>query len=319
MFERRLKIFLGILIGGTVILLMRAAHLQLANGDYWRKQAAEALHRRTLVEPVRGRIVDFKGNVLAEDVACIDAAVDYRAIDLDDKWLKEQATSRLIARFGNNYRKAEKPVREKMLADEIDKIKVEIANLWKTLSQISGKTLEEIEEIKQTIRRRVEMRRRYVWYKKYEQAVKAEDKNSSIPWYKDLRISGTSNPQLDNFNIEVSEQTEAHVIVSNIDPQTHNQLKKHLEQFPGLVLRQSKHRFYPYGDVACHIIGHLTSVEEPDLKNDPNDGDELLQYLPNDRIGRSGIESLCELTLRGQRGRIERLLGHDDIFSQQEA
>src|SRR4051812_42774539 len=118
MFERRLKIFLGILIGGTVILLMRAAHLQLANGDYWRKQAAETLHPRTLVEPVRGRIVDFKGNVLAEDVACIDAAVDYRAIDLDDKWLKEQATARLVARFGPNYRRADKDTREKMLKDE---------------------------------------------------------------------------------------------------------------------------------------------------------------------------------------------------------
>src|SRR4051812_22894886 len=118
MFERRLKIFLGILIGLTIILLFRAAHLQLANGNYWRKQAAEAVRRRTLVEPVRGRIVDLHDNVLAEDVACIDAAVDYRAIDLNEKWIKEQATSRLIARFGPNYKRAEKSVREKMLTNE---------------------------------------------------------------------------------------------------------------------------------------------------------------------------------------------------------
>src|SRR5438445_12466021 len=118
MFERRLKIFLGLLIVVTVILLLRAAHLQLANGDYWRKQASETLHRRTLVEPVRGRIIDLKNNVLAEDVACIDAAVDYRAIDLDEKWLQEQAISRLAARFGPNYRRAEKSVREKMLRSE---------------------------------------------------------------------------------------------------------------------------------------------------------------------------------------------------------
>jgi penicillin-binding protein 2 len=319
MFERRLKIFLGILIGITVILLVRAAHLQLANGDYWRKQAAEAVRRRTLVEPVRGTIVDFNGNVLARDDACIDVAVDYRAIDLDEKWLKEQATSRLIAHFGPNYRRAEKTVREKMLKDETEHVKADIANLWKTLAQISGKSLEEIEELKLTIRRRVEMRRRYVWYKKYEQAVKSEGKQNSIPWYKDWRLAGKSNPDLDNFNVEVSEQTEAHVIVPNISTETHNQLKKHLEQFPGLVIRPSKHRVYPYGEVACHIIGHLTSIEEPDLKNDPNDGNELLEYYPNDKIGRSGIESLCELTLRGQRGRIERLLGHDEIYAQQEA
>src|SRR5687767_12890560 len=174
MFERRLKIFLGILIGITLVLLIRAAHLQLANGDYWRRQAAESLHRRTLVEPVRGKIVDFNGNVLAEDVACIDAAVDYRAIDLDEKWLKEQANSRLIAQFGPNYRRAEKPVREKMLKEEVDRVKADIATLFKTLAQISGKSLEEIEEIKSAIRRRVEMRKRSQWFKKYQQAVKKE-------------------------------------------------------------------------------------------------------------------------------------------------
>src|SRR5436190_3889924 len=98
MFERRLKIFLGILIGITSILLIRAAHLQLANGEYWRKQAAETLRRRTLIDPVRGNIVDLKGELLATDVACIDAAVDFRAIDEDAKWLREQATSRLVAK-----------------------------------------------------------------------------------------------------------------------------------------------------------------------------------------------------------------------------
>jgi penicillin-binding protein 2 len=319
MFERRLKIFLGILIGVTIVLLLRAAHLQLANGDYWRRQAAESLHRRTLVEPVRGRIVDFKGNVLAEDVACIDAAVDYRAIDLDEKWLKQQATSRLIAQFGPNYSRAEKSVREKMLKDEIDRVKADIANLFKTLAQISGKSLEEVEEIKSTIRRRVEMRKRYQWFKKYQQAVKKEAANDSVPWYKDWRLGGKSNPELDNFNIEVSEQTEAHVIVNNISTDVHNQLKKRLEKFPGLLLRPSKHRIYPYGEVACHVIGHLAPVDKPDLDNDPNDGNELLEYYPNDRIGRGGVEALCELTLRGQRGRIERLLGHEEIHSQQEA
>src|SRR5258706_12395809 len=103
MFERRLKIFLGILIGVTVILLMRAAHLQLANGDYWRMQASQTLHRQTLVEPIRGKIVDFKDRTLAEDEACIDSAVDYRAIDLEEKWLTEQGLSLFISGLGLTY------------------------------------------------------------------------------------------------------------------------------------------------------------------------------------------------------------------------
>jgi len=318
MFERRLKIFLGILIGLTVVLLMRAAHLQLANGDYWRKQAADTLHRQTLVEPIRGKIVDFRDRVLAEDVACMDVAVDYRAIDLDETWLKDQALLRINARAGVEYRRADKETRKKMLTAEIEHVKSDIASMWLTLAQISGKPLEEIEEIRSNIRLRVEMRQRYIWYNKYKQAVKKEDDAKAIPWYKDWRLGGKTNSDLDNFNIAVSEETEAHVIITNISTETNNWLKKRIEQFPGLVLRPSKHRNYPYGQVACHVIGHLTPVGLDDIKNDPNKDNELIHYLPNDRIGRSGVEALCELTLRGQRGRIERILGHDEIYSQLE-
>src|SRR5258705_4476359 len=138
MFERRLKIFLGILIGITLILLIRAAYLQLANGEYWRKQAADTLRRRTLIDPVRGEIVDFNNNLLASDIACTDAAVDFRAIDLDPKWLKDQAAFRLTARLGGDYRHADKATREKLLADEISRVQADIANIWKVLAQTSG-------------------------------------------------------------------------------------------------------------------------------------------------------------------------------------
>src|SRR5882724_3063405 len=200
MFERRLKIFLGFLIGVTVILLFRAAHLQLANGDYWRKQAADTLHRQTLVDPIRGNIVDFKGRVLAEDQACTDAAVDYRAIDLDENWLKDQALSRINARSAADYRRADKPTRKKMLEAEISHVQSDISNMWLTLAQISGKPPEEIEEIRNNIRLRVEMRQRYLWYSKYKQALKKEDDAKAIPWYKDWRLGGKSNSDLDNFN-----------------------------------------------------------------------------------------------------------------------
>src|SRR5215212_11552852 len=138
MFERRLKIFLGILIGITLILLLRAAHLQLANGEYWRKQAAQALRRRAYIEPVRGDIVDFNNITLASDIACIDAAVDYRAIELDPTWLKDQAASRLTARMGADYRRSDKETRKKLLTDEIARVESDIANMWKVLAQISG-------------------------------------------------------------------------------------------------------------------------------------------------------------------------------------
>src|SRR5947207_9765387 len=135
MFERRLKIFLGILIGITLILLLRAAHLQLANGEYWRKQASETLRRRTLIDPVRGDIVDLNGELLATDTACIDAAVDFRAIDEDPAWLKQQATARLVAKMGSDYRRSDAETRKKLVDDETKRVLADIANMWKVLAQ----------------------------------------------------------------------------------------------------------------------------------------------------------------------------------------
>ena len=88
-----------------------------------------------------------------------------------------------------------------------------------------------------------------------------------------------------------------------------------MEKYPGLVLRPSKHRYYPYGEAACHVLGHMSVVTREDLQNDPNDDDELRQYYPNDMIGRDGVEALCDQAMRGARGRIERLVGRDAIVS----
>ena len=42
MFERRLKIFLLILLIATGVLVLRAMQLQVLGRDHWRKQAVEA-------------------------------------------------------------------------------------------------------------------------------------------------------------------------------------------------------------------------------------------------------------------------------------
>src|SRR5258706_4986943 len=102
MFERRIKILLGVLAGFPLMLLMRAGWLQIVQGADYDRKAAESDRRPSYLESLRGRILDVKGRVVAEDAPCIDAAVDYRAIDFDFKesqeWLTIQARARLTAR-----------------------------------------------------------------------------------------------------------------------------------------------------------------------------------------------------------------------------
>ena len=103
MFERRLKILLGILAAFTLMLLLRAGWLQVVQGAEYQKRAVDTGRRSSYLETFRGRILDYKGRVAAEDAPCIDAAVDYRAIDIDaeesQEWLRAQAKARLTARM----------------------------------------------------------------------------------------------------------------------------------------------------------------------------------------------------------------------------
>ena len=60
MFERRLKIFLGILFVFTLVLVARAFQVQVVQRQMWRQKAEAYMRRPQLLETTRGRIVDFR-------------------------------------------------------------------------------------------------------------------------------------------------------------------------------------------------------------------------------------------------------------------
>src|SRR5450432_1209739 len=314
MFERRAKIFVMVLIAIASVLLIRAAQVQLVQRQYWREQGVRAMTRPELIETSRGSLLDRKGRPIAVDVPSIDACVDYRAIphEPDEKWVRDIADTRLKNRLGNDYRRAEKSQHDQLLQVEIGHVKSDIHAMWDELGRRGKMSSDQIDEIRQSIERKVEMRKRYVWYHKYQNATKGQENREPAPWYKRWLIDETQQmPEIDEFDIEVAEQTQPQVILQNIDNDTNNDLGKHIDDFPGLVLRASVYRNYPYKDIGAHVIGYLAKVTQDDLENDPNFGVELRKYWPNDYAGKGGLEALCEQTLRGTRGRIERYFGEE--------
>jgi penicillin-binding protein 2 len=314
MFERRLKILLGVVLACTAALMGRAVQVQLVQGGYWRQRAADSMRRFVSTDTTRGRILDFRGRELAVDEPCSDAGVDYRAIVKDEAWMRSVAQQRL-ARDSEEWKQADKVRRAQLLAGEVRAVGADIDRMWQTLASMSGRTPEEIEQVKLGIQQRVEMRRRYVWYRKYEQAMERHEGREPEPWYRQWLISGQSAPQLDQFAITVEEEAQSHVILRAIDDATYIALGKMLDKCPGLELRHGKRRLYPRGSAASHVIGHMGIVTRDDLAGDPDVADDRRQYLPNDLIGRTGVEAAYERILRGSRGRIERHAGRDDPFS----
>ena len=71
----------------------------------------------------------------------------------------------------------------------------------------------------------------------------------------------------------------------------------HMPDLPGVFVDVGQVRYYPYSVIMSHVIGYVSNVSETETdKNDP-----LLSH-PDFKIGKSGLERLCEESLRGKPG-----------------
>jgi len=65
---------------------------------------------------------------------------------------------------------------------------------------------------------------------------------------------------------------------------------------PGVMIDVGQSRYYPMTEQSAHILGYVAAVSEEDLQGDP------MLELPGFRIGKSGIEKVYDLALRGSSG-----------------
>src|SRR5580692_1727534 len=138
MFERRLKILLALLCVACMSLAARATWVQWIDHAEWVKASQPLLSQRDYAETTRGRILDRMGRVLAYDAPCIDAAVDYRAIleQPDPAWLQRESKHLHIPQA-------------QLIAN--------INDMWAELARVSGKTPDEMDDLRQGIVQHVQM------------------------------------------------------------------------------------------------------------------------------------------------------------------
>jgi penicillin-binding protein 2 len=74
------------------------------------------------------------------------------------------------------------------------------------------------------------------------------------------------------------------------------QIEVNTPDLPGSEIDVGQTRHYPKGNYSAHVLGYVAAVTEKDAKDDP------LLELPGFRIGKSGVEKLHDLKLRGTGG-----------------
>ena len=77
------------------------------------------------------------------------------------------------------------------------------------------------------------------------------------------------------------------------------QLRERGSDLPGVSIQMEPRRRYPFGTMASHILGTLREIDEANLAERQNNGED---YLFGDLVGREGLELLHERELRGVRG-----------------
>ena len=70
--------------------------------------------------------------------------------------------------------------------------------------------------------------------------------------------------------------------------------------FPGVDIHTRLVRYYPYSDLAAHVIGYVSRINEAELKELP-----LAEYRGSTYIGKLGVESAYETELHGKTGYAE--------------
>ena len=89
-------------------------------------------------------------------------------------------------------------------------------------------------------------------------------------------------------------------ISENLDWNSVSRIEVNAPDLPGVVIDVAQSRKYPFGTKASHLVGYVAAVSEKD-KNKRRKNDPLLN-LPGFKIGKSGIEKLHDLKLRGKAG-----------------
>lgn len=336
MFQRRLLLLLAGVLVGVSVLSLQAARVTIVEGSDWLETAEGTLVESEWTPTSRGRILDRKGRILAQDRPAYDVMVDYRLIT--GEWAELQA--RAAARRENraDWPKLSPQERAVLVDRYAEEFRGQLEQLWVDLSTATGVDRAEIEARKIDIKREVQALAGHLWSEWRDRR-----------WEALNRDVGPGGPAVEVTLADVSrpirEQRIQHPLVSGLDDSQSLPVRIISERFAGVSLRPTGARDYPYETVdvevdlstfpaplretaireiavrgvATHVVGWMRDLDrvpadtpldtERRPLRDPRTGEvDRGHYRPGDLVGGSGIEASREDVLRGMRGRELRRL-----------
>lgn len=317
MFHRRL-----LLLGAVMVLMCGVLSAQLVRLTVFehrqRLEEAESVLRTTRLTPtIRGRLVDRKGRLLAEDKSGWEIKVAYPVIS--GEWAFEQAREQAF----EDHRRAGRPLEPHDLSALTEQyarpFQDQEERMWRLLCHTALIERGELERRKHAIVQRVQRIRASVMEARARR----------------LADAGSQTIPLERVAVDVREERLSHTLVPDVSTSVAMQLRKVAEDYPGLSVEPTKTRVYtsqravveidcsklpfhlaedkvrliPVEHLLAPIVGSMRDVWAEDVTGQygrpfrrPDGTIDLGGYRPGDRVGKRGVEQFAEARLRGSRG-----------------
>lgn len=308
MFQRRLAIFIFLVILATGGLIARLYQLQIIQGPYYDQLTKATLERPgKWLETVRGQILDAQGRILATDVPQFDLCLNYTLTRLYDERFWEGLAVRYFSDSANTTPEAavrrclmgafgyDRITAEAFLARhhpaELNTIRqAEIVQADQLLGELAGicqvgrdvflKSIREINDdiylVRMAVARRKAYQRRYGadwnnYFQPKELAEIPDDFAAVMPDPVERLKLIADNP--------IREMNQPLPILPGLSEDAALTVEEYIVgKFPGsriddrpASIQVNKMRSYPYQDAACHLMGQIRPVRANEVSTDTPD------------------------------------------------
>jgi len=248
-----------------IVLLLQLFNLQIVHGGEYREQSNTRLTRETVIKAARGNLLDNSGEKLVSTKLIYNVEIYKTKIDTDTLNNSLLLLAQTLESNGDKY---------------TDSFPI-------TINPYAFKKEETAESFKKANNLDINYNAEQCYnHFKDKYKVNEEDENNArkiIALRYEIDKDGYSN-------------TKSVKLASNISNASLAKINEMSTHFPGINTTSEPTIYYPYGELASHILGYVGPIGPEELKEF---GEE---YTQNDIVGKNGIEQVFEKYLRGKNG-----------------
>jgi penicillin-binding protein 2 len=300
--RKRLRWVLTIFAAALAIVLVRAAQLEISDGENFRRLAARPLEHTVTLTARRGSILARDGTPLAADQRATGLAVQFRYLEKppDPAWLRRMARARLSR--AERRRPEQLAAMEHTIRDELADVRRRLAGLCEVSEAQWQARSDRIARRVNQLAARIDARR----LDRFHERGAAEA--PAGPLTVAAVMTGLFAPpeRLPPPPVLLAEQTAYHRLVDEVPPAAVEAIQNNPEAYPGAKIVEFTRRRYPLESVAANIVGHVGWHDAVDAKVVPSETGDKRDL----QAGLLGVERRLEGVLAGTSGSETQLTDH---------